>query len=70
MCDYQGKEFGAHYLDSICIDGYLWDADSGDPSDDGEGWCYSNGGDIPCPKCNTEEHAEYFDDEQPATGGE
>lgn len=29
-CGYQGYEFGAHYLDSICSDGYLWDADSGD----------------------------------------
>lgn len=24
-CGYQGYEFGAHYLDSICCDGYLWE---------------------------------------------
>lgn len=50
MCGYQGHEFGSHYLDSVCIDGYLWDADSGDASDDG--WVYTNGGDQPCPQCN------------------
>lgn len=59
MCDYQGHEFGATYPDSICIDGYLWDADSGDPI--GDGWEYTNGGDIPCPKCNAEEHKAYFE---------
>lgn len=46
-CDYQGYEFGAHYLDSVCIEGYLWDADSGNPGEPLE--C---GGDIPCPQCN------------------
>lgn len=50
MCNYQGYDFGANYLDSVCIDGYLWDADSGDATDDG--WCYTNGGDEPCPQCN------------------
>lgn len=50
VCDYQGYEFGAHYPDSVCIDGYLWDADSGDASDDG--WVYTNGGELPCPQCN------------------
>lgn len=45
-CDYQGYEFGASYPDSVCIDGYLWDADK-----------YENGqyvgeGEWPCPKCN------------------
>ena len=33
MCDYQGHEFGASYLDSICIDGFLWDADACDTYD-------------------------------------
>ena len=47
MCNYQGYEFGANYLDSICIEGFLWDADSGD-----EGG-FTSGGDIPCPCCNT-----------------
>ncbi len=49
-CDYQGSEFGAYYLDSVCIEGYLWDADSGDATVDG--WNYTFGGDLPCPKCN------------------
>ena len=47
-CDYQGFEFGAPYLDSICIDGFLWDADSCDEP----GGDLHNGGDIPCPQCN------------------
>jgi hypothetical protein len=62
-CGYQGHEFGAHYPDSVCIDGYLWDADSGDAADDG-GWLYTNGGDMPCPECNHETwrayHAENY----------
>lgn len=49
-CDYQGYEFGASYLDSVCIDGYLWDADSGYSTDDG--WMYTKGGEDPCPLCN------------------
>lgn len=57
VCDYQGHEFGATYPDSVCIDGYLWDADSGDAGEDG--WIYTNGGEIPCPKCNAETYAEY-----------
>ena len=52
-CNYQGHEFGANYLDSVCIDGFLWDADSGDS----EG--LSVGGDIPCPKCNHDKWVEY-----------
>lgn len=60
-CDYQGYEFGAAYLDSVCIDGYLWDADSGDRSDDG--WIYTNGGDLPCPKCNHETWREHMADD-------
>lgn len=46
-CDYQGYEFGACYLDSVCIDGFLWDADSGEP-----GCQLDCGGEIPCPQCN------------------
>lgn len=53
VCDYRGQEFGATYPDSVCIDGYLWDADSGDAS--GDGWLYTNGGDMPCPACNEAE---------------
>jgi ribosome modulation factor len=55
-CGYQGYEFGAHYLDSVCIDGYLWDADSGEAGE--EGWLYSIGGDTPCPHCNHASWAE------------
>lgn len=47
-CGYQGHEFGASYPDSMCIDGLLWDADSGD----GEGY-FTCGGEIPCPRCST-----------------
>jgi hypothetical protein len=46
MCDYTGHHFGASYEDACCIDGYLWDLDSGD---DG---MLTSGGDIPCPQCN------------------
>jgi hypothetical protein len=53
MCDFCGQDFGANYPDSVCIDGYLWDADSGEAS--GDGWMYDHGGDIPCPACNEKE---------------
>lgn len=46
--------FGATYPDSQCIDGYLWDEDSGD----GDG--LDSGGDIPCPFCKPEEHLSYM----------
>ena len=60
-CDYQGHEFGAWYPDSVCIDGYLWDADSGYRDETGKyAWIYTHGGDIPCPKCNRKEYEEYF----------
>lgn len=39
--------FGARYPDAACIDGYLWDLDSGDS--DG----LTKGGEDPCPCCNT-----------------
>jgi hypothetical protein len=45
--------FGAHYQDSQCIDGYLWDEDSGD------GEYLASGGDIPCPFCKPVEHTQY-----------
>lgn len=53
-CGYQGYEFGAHYPDSICCEGYLWDADSGF-----DGYL-DNGGDIPCPQCNRAEWLDYY----------
>jgi hypothetical protein len=48
-CDYCGYDFGASYPDSVCITGYLWDADSCDEP----GGPLFLGGEIPCPKCNT-----------------
>ena len=45
--------FGANYPDATCIDGYLWDLDSGNPGEPLE-----VGGDIPCPFCNGEEAIE------------
>lgn len=45
--------FGANYQDSQCIDGYLWDLDSGD------GEYLFSGGDIPCPFCKPVEHLQY-----------
>ncbi|WP_418114591.1 hypothetical protein RJD40_20920 [Vibrio scophthalmi] len=50
-CDYVGHDFGAHYPDSTCIDGYLWDLDSGFAGTDGQHYL-DVGGEIPCPKCN------------------
>jgi hypothetical protein len=57
-CDYQGYEFGGGYLDSVCIDGFLWDADSGYQGP--EYWIYTSGGDIGCPMCNPQLYAEHF----------
>ncbi len=51
-CGYTGYEFGGGYLDSTCIDGYLWDLDSCDEPGGG----LRSGGDIPCPQCNPETH--------------
>lgn len=48
-CDYTGYEFGGGYLDSACIDGYLWDLDSCDEPGGG----LTHGGDWACPRCNT-----------------
>ena len=56
-CDYQGYEFGACYPDSVCIDGFLWDADSGEPGESLE-----HGGEIPCPKCNHDEFLAYHEE--------
>jgi hypothetical protein len=60
-CDFMGQDFGATYPDSICIDGYLWDADSGNADRNGEGWIYTCGGEIPCPSCNEKAAAKYAD---------
>ena len=55
-CDYQGYDFGAHYLDSQCIDGYLWDMDACD----GSGNLYEPMETIPCPKCNSDAWLENY----------
>lgn len=56
-CGYQGYEFGAHYPDSLCCDGYLWDCDA---YEDG---MLTNGGDIPCPVCNRKQWLAFYRDE-------
>jgi hypothetical protein len=53
-CDFHEPFFGASYPDACCIDGYLWDLDSGD----GDGML-SHGGDVPCPQCNADEYKSY-----------
>ncbi|SMH64613.1 protein of unknown function [Acidithiobacillus ferrivorans] len=58
-CNYEGHDFGATYIDSCCIDGYLWDLDSCDEP----GGRLSDGGDMPCPKCNTLEYLEQAKEE-------
>lgn len=55
MCDYMGHEFGAPYPDSVCIEGYLWDADSCEVP----GGPLYHGGEIPCPQCNHKDWLEY-----------
>lgn len=59
-CDYQGSHFGARYDDACCIEGYLWDLDSGG-TDELSGASYLDvGGDIPCPECNAKQHVKYY----------
>lgn len=53
-CNYEAPTFGARYPDGTCIDGYMWDLDSGD----GDGML-DCGGDEPCPWCNTVEFLEW-----------
>lgn len=53
MCEYQGYEFGSEdYPDSVCIKGFLFDADSFD----GTGYTVPSSDEEPiaCPKCNTQ----------------
>lgn len=51
-CNYEAPTFGGHYPDGTCIDGYMWDLDSCDEP----GGPLTNGGDEPCPWCNTLEY--------------
>lgn len=52
-CGIEFPHFGADYPDAVCIDGYLWDLDSGGPGEP-----LTIGGDDPCPICNKEEWLE------------
>ena len=56
-CDYQGYEFRASYLDSVCIKGYLHDAD--DCDNEGRIYLHPDEAHIPCPKCNKDEHTKW-----------
>ena len=58
MCEYQGYEFGAHYLDSVCIDGQLYDADNCDD----QGNLYEPMEDIPCPVCRPKDSIVWWTD--------
>jgi hypothetical protein len=51
-CGYEAPTW-AHYPDGRCIDGYLWDLDSGD------GEFLTSGGDVPCPACNTIDYIQH-----------
>jgi hypothetical protein len=53
--------FGARYPDARCIDGYLWDLDSGDNNG------LTNGGNDPCPFCNTEAYIEFYLNDEDGT---
>ncbi|XDF79236.1 hypothetical protein AAFX60_018940 [Aliivibrio fischeri] len=62
MCDYQGYEFGAPYPDGQCVDGFMWDLDSGGTDEDGNSYL-DEGGYIPCPRCNQKARVKYLSDE-------
>lgn len=58
MCDFTCRFFGASYPDAICIDGLLWDCDSGD-----EDGYLTSGGETPCPSCDTAGFLAHFRDQ-------
>lgn len=55
-CHYEAPTFGARYPDGTCIDGFMWDLDSGDYESG-----LSSGGDMPCPWCNSAAYVEWLD---------
>lgn len=63
-CGYQGYEFGAGYLDSICVDGVLFDADYCD--DDGN--LYDREEDVPCPQCRPSDAIKWWTRRMQNTG--
>lgn len=58
-CNYQGCHFGAWYEDASCEGGYLWDLDSSEVDESGNVY-FHNGGNIPCPQCNTKEYVKSY----------
>ncbi|CAH0528293.1 hypothetical protein CTH30272_01968 [Allocatenococcus thiocycli] len=60
-CGYVGHEFGAHYPDGQCIDGYMWDLDSGGLDESGDSYL-DIGGELPCRKCNSKAFIRYHAD--------
>jgi len=55
--------FGAPYPDATCIDGFLWDLDSCE----GEEGFLTQGGETPCPFCNTKAFLQVYADRQGIT---
>lgn len=55
-CNYAGYDFGAHYIDSQCFDGVLYDMDACDEG----GNLYEPLQYIPCPRCNTQAWLDNF----------
>ena len=56
MCEYMGYEFGGGYIDSVCIDGQLFDCDNCDD----EGGLYEPMEFVPCPMCSPKEAVDYW----------
>jgi hypothetical protein len=55
-CRYQGFEFGAGYVDSVCIKGQLFDADNCDD----KGNLYEPMDYIPCPICRPGQYRKHY----------
>lgn len=59
-CGYQGYEFGAgRYPDSLCVGGWLYDADDCDEDQN----LYEPMDSIPCPMCNVKEAISRYKDD-------
>ena len=55
-CGYQGYEYGAAYADSLCLGGWLFDADNCA----GAGSLYEPTEDIPCPMCHPRKAVDWW----------